>query len=93
MSDKPTKEELKMASDIFCRVWEINRDKIEGKEKEFGRKLTTIITELFEPWNEYADDISPAYDFQGRFGSLKDLVEAYQDVFHIVSTTIGWREE
>jgi hypothetical protein len=86
-------ESLKKASRTFCSIWKLNREIVEQKEKEFGEKMQRITSEMFEQFSPYAEEESPAYDFQSKYRALEELVEAYQEMFHIVSVTIGWKDE
>ena len=82
--------EHKETSEKMAKLWELDVKKVDAMESDFMDAMNNIITDL--TLNPGDKKMKSCYDAGMILSNISDAIEQYQNVFHIIRTTLYWKE-
>lgn len=88
---KNTKIELKTASEVFNRVWELDDEKLEKMDTDFMNDIKELLW-IISREDEGQRDLTSSYDIQ-PLNTIIKIIDKFNGVYHLVNTTHGWTKD
>ncbi len=83
-------------SEGFNKAWGLDEKKIETMEKEFMEKIRSLLWHISADKGEeisITDSMESSYDGATILRVVEELINKFNDIYHIVSTTSEWIED